>query len=209
MKPAILLSRTLLFFPLLLSSQSAPPQANPERQPDRQPALPRMVDPALDKPDEPFSYPSNSTDQISVMHAPSGAEIAPEGTLYTGFGELCFFTGADREPVAQRIRTLEKGYLPIVSYEVEHDRLRYRFTFFAASLGLEQTGEDVVNFVRVAIRNRTSEPRRGFLTVAWRYQANQTTSFQTADNRFRRPAAGKRVGDYQQPGEAFRLRCAG
>jgi len=200
MKPAIPLSRTLLLFPLLLPGLIASSQANRERQP----APARMVNPALDKPNEPFSYPSNSTDQISVMHAPSGAEIAPEGTLYTGFGELLFFAGADREPVVQRIRTLEKGYLPIVSYEVEHDRLRYRFTFFAASLGPEQTGKDVVNFVRVAIRNPTTEPRRGFLTVAWRYQANQTTTFQTADNRFRRPVIGKRVGDYRQPGEAFR-----
>src|SRR5208337_312348 len=99
---------------------------------------------------------------------------------------------------------LEKGYLPIVSYEVEHDKLRYRFTFFAASLGPEQTGADVVNFVRVTIRNPTGEPRCGFLTTAWRYQGNQTTTFHTGDNRFRRPVTGNRVGDYQQPGEPFR-----
>jgi len=88
MKPAILFSGSLLLFPLLLSGQSAPPQANQERQPP----LPRMVDPALDKPNEPFSYPSNSTDQISVMHAPSGAEITPEGTLYPreGLPADCF-----------------------------------------------------------------------------------------------------------------------
>ncbi len=138
------------------------------------------------------------------MHSPSGAEITPEGSLYTGFGELVFFVGMDREPVAQRIRTLEKGYLPIVSYEVEHDKLRYRFTFFAASLGPEQTGEDVVNFVRVTVRNPTNEPRSGFLTTAWRYQGNQTTTFHAGDNRFRRPVVGNRVGDYQQPGEFFR-----
>jgi len=118
--------------------------------------------------------------------------------------ENCFFAGADRDRVTQRILPLEKGYLPIVSCEVEHDRLRYRFTFFVASLGLEQTGEEVVNCVRVTIRNPTNEPRRRFLTLAWRYQANQTTTFPTAGNRFLRPACGKRVGDYQQPGEAFR-----
>jgi hypothetical protein len=200
MKLAILFGGTVLLSPLVLAGQSATPLADQEHQP----VLYRMINPALDKPNEPFSYPSNSTDQISVMHAPSGAEITPEGSLYTGFGELVFFAGMDREPVAQRIRTLEKGYLPIVSYEVEHDKLRYRFTFFAASLGPEQTGEDVVNFVRVAILNPTGEPRSGFLTTAWRYQGNQTTTFHAGDNRFRRPAAGNRVGDYQQPGEVFR-----
>ena len=67
--------------------------------------IPRMVDPDIDVPGEPFSYPSRSTDQLSVMHSPSGAELTPEGYLYTGFGELIFFVGADRVPVNQRIRT--------------------------------------------------------------------------------------------------------
>jgi hypothetical protein len=200
MKLAILFSGVLFLSPLVLPGQSASPLADQKRQP----VLYRMINPALDKPSEPFSYPSSSTDQISVMHSPSGAEITPEGSLYTGFGELVFFAGIDREPVAQRIRTLEKGYLPIVSYEIEHDKLRYRFTFFAASLGPEQTGVDVVNFVRVTIQNSTGEARRGFLTTAWRYQGNQSTTFHTGDNRFRRPVVGDRVGDYQQPGEFFR-----
>jgi hypothetical protein len=200
MKPVFLLSGTLLLSPLVLLSQSAPPLTDQGSQA----VLYRMVNPSLDKPNEPFSYASRSTDQISVMHSPSGAEITPEGSLYTGFGELVFFAGIDREPVTQRIRTLEKDYLPIVSYEIEHDQLRYRFTFFAASLGAEQSGADVVNFVRVTIQNPTGEARRGFLTAAWRYQGNQTTTFHTGDNRFRRPVTGNRVGGYQQPGEIFR-----
>ena len=204
MKPVMLLSGILLFSSLLLVGQNAPSSVNQAALP----VIPRMVNPGLDKSGEPFSYASSSTDQISVMHSPSGAEIAPDGSLYTGFGELCFFLGMDREPVAQRIRTLEKGYLPIVSYQVEHDRLRYRFTFFAASLGPEQTGADVVNFVRVTIQNPTAESRNAFLTSAWRYQGNQTTAFHTGDNRFRRPVTASRVGDYQQPGEIFRADSA-
>lgn len=169
----------------------------------REPAIPRMVNPSLDETGGPFSYPSRSTDQLSVVHSPSGAELTPEGYLYTGFGEMIFFVGADRIPVNQRIRTLKDGYLPVFSYAVEHDGLRYRFTCFAASLGSVQTGKDVVNFVRVTIQNPGPVTRTGFFTTAWRYEGEQTTTFSTGDDRFRRPVTGKRPGDYQQPGELF------
>ena len=162
-----------------------------------------MVNPQIDPPGQPFSYPSRPTDQLSVMHSPSGAEITPEGYLYTGFGELMFFLGIERTPVNQRIRTLEHGSLPVYSYSVDHDGLRYRFTLFAASLGPRQTGQNVFNFVRVSIQNPGPEPREGFLTSAWRYQAEQNTTFPTGDDRFRRPEIAKRPGDKQQPGEPF------
>jgi hypothetical protein len=197
MKTFSLLSGVLMFATILTAparSQVTSSSAEP---------VPRMVDPAMDVAGEPFSYASRSTDQLSVMHAPSGAELTPEGDLYTGFGELVFYVGVERVPVQQRIRTLADGYLPVISYVVEQDGLRYRFTFFAASLGPAQNGQDVVNFVRIAIENPGAETRRGFVTTAWRYSGEQTTTFATGDNRFRRPAVGKRPGDYQQPGEAF------
>jgi hypothetical protein len=120
--------------------------------------LPRMVNPAIDETGEPFSYASRSTDQLSVMHAPSGAEITPEGGLYTGFGELDLYVGVDRAPVQQRIRTLKNGYLPVISYTVEHDGLHYLFSYFAASVGPSpnpaETGDEIiVNFVRVTVLN--------------------------------------------------------
>jgi hypothetical protein len=172
-------------------------------------SIARMVSPDIDRPGEPFSYFSQPTDQIGVMHALSATEITPEGYLYTGFGELMFFVGADRLPVKQRIRTLEDGHLPILSYEFDHDGLSYRFTMFSASLGPEQTGADVVNFIRITVRNPGTSSKRGFLTTAWRYQGEQTTlgdrstPFNIGDNRFRRPVTGKRPGDYQQPGASF------
>jgi hypothetical protein len=163
-----------------------------------------MVLPSIDVPGKPFSYASKSTDQIGVMYSPSGTEITPEGYLYSGFGELMFYVGADRQPVVQRLRTLEDGHLPVICYEVEHEGLLYRFMMFAASLGPEQNGQHVVNFIRITVHNPGSGRRRGFVTSAWRYSGPQTTVFPTGDNRFRRPATGKRPGDYQQPGEAFR-----
>lgn len=165
--------------------------------------LPRMVSPSIDIPGEPFSYASQSTDQISVMHSPAGTEITPEGFLYTGYGELMFFVGVDRQPVHARIRTLEDGYLPIVHYTVTHGGVDYCFTIFAASLGTSQDGTHVANFVRVTAKNNSKTAKRGFLTTAWRYQADQLTPYSTGDNRFERPVEAKRVGDPQQPGAAF------
>ena len=169
-----------------------------------------MVDPAIDDDREPFSYASRSTDQLSVVHAPSGAEITPEGDLYTGFGEMDFFVGVDRVAVQQRVRTLKDGYLPVFSYAVDHDGLSYTFTFFASPVepardptSTEITDEIIVNFVRVTVVNPGPAPRRGYLTTAWRYQGEQTTSFATGDDRFRRPIPSEGVGGFHQPGEPF------
>ncbi len=169
---------------------------------------PRMVDPSIDAPGMPFSYPSRPTDQLSVMYAPSGAEITPEGDLYTGFGEMDFYLGLDRAPLQQRIRTLRDGYLPVYSYTADHDGLRYEFTLFAASVGhsseQDKTGAGtIVNFVRVAIRNPGGASRAGYLTTSWRYQGEQTTTFPTGDDRFARPIPDAGVGGFHQPGETF------
>src|SRR5690348_18472533 len=58
-----------------------------------------MVNPAIDQQPGPFSYYSHSVDEIGVMDAPQGAEITPEGSLYTGYGELVFLTGPGMTPI--------------------------------------------------------------------------------------------------------------
>jgi hypothetical protein len=172
------------------------------------PAIGQMVSPDMDSPGQPFSYFSKPTDEIGVMNAPSATEISPEGYLYTGYGELMFFLGPERTPLSARIRTLEDGHLPVVSYRVEHLGIDYRFTTFAAQVPTmpkgdrEATGQ-IVNFVRVTLHNSGMTPRAAFVTTAIRYQASQTTEAPTGDNRFRRPAEAEKTGDYRQPGEAF------
>jgi hypothetical protein len=168
----------------------------------------QMVSPDIDGDGQPFSYFSKPTDVIGVMNAPSATEISPEGYLYTGFGELMFLVGPEQSPISARIRTLEKGYLPVVSYTVSHLGIEYRFTAFAAQIPSTATKDSeavgqIVNFVRVTVRNPSDHPRAAFLTTAVRYQAEQTTDEPIGDNRYRRPAEAARVGDFQQPGELF------
>ena len=162
----------------------------------------QMVSPKIDPPDQPFSYFSQPTDEIGVMDAPEATEITPEGYLYTGYGELMFFTGPEDTPVHQRLRTLERGYLPVDSYTWRQDGIAYRFTMFAATLDGTPEGQ-LVDFVRVTITNENAEPHRALLASGFRYQGPSSTGSATGDNRFVRPAEGKRLGDYRQPGVAF------
>jgi hypothetical protein len=168
----------------------------------------QMVSPTIDGKDQPFSYFSKPTDIVGVMNAPSATEISPEGFLYTGFGELMFFLGPEQTPLSARIRTLEDGYLPVISYSETHQGVAYDFTVFAAQIPAmpasetEPTGQ-IANFVRVTLRNLGDRPQAAFLTSAIRYEAEQTTGQPQSDNRFRRPVPQDKVGNYQQPGEPF------
>src|SRR5579863_9031092 len=168
----------------------------------------QMVNPDIDQPGQPFSYFSQPTDVVGVMNAPAATEITPEGFLYTGYGELMFFTGPERTPISARIRTLEQGYLPILLYSVSNQGIEYRFTVLAAQIPEPQRNEiaptgEIANFVRVTMTNRGADPQAAFLSSAIRYAGEQTTDQPQPDNRFRRPADPDRVGDYRQPGEPF------
>ncbi|WP_263374516.1 hypothetical protein [Granulicella aggregans] len=99
------------------------------------------------------------------MNAISGSEVTPEGFLYTGFGELMFFVGPDQTPVAARVRTLEEGCLPVLSYTVLHLGIDYAVTLFAASAPSGQ----IIDYVRVTLRNPGQKPHAAFLTTAFRY----------------------------------------
>src|ERR1039458_3254352 len=58
----------------------------------------QMLDPAIDRVGEPFSYFSKPTDVLGVMDGRWGTLVSPEGFLYTGYGELIFFAGNPPRP---------------------------------------------------------------------------------------------------------------
>ena len=162
----------------------------------------QMVSPSIDRAGEPFSYFSRPTDEIGMMDAEAATEITPEGYLRTGFGELMFFAGPELEPTSVRIRTLEDGRLPIVSYDFERDGIAYRFTLFAATLDGKPEGP-LVNFIRISIKNRGAEATRAILATGIRYDAPGNTGGGHGDNRFDRPVLGRPAGEYRQLGEPF------
>jgi len=161
-----------------------------------------MVSPVIDRPDQPFSYFSRPTDEIGMMDAEAATEITPEGYLRTGYGELMFFAGPELAPTSARIRTLEEGRLPVVHYDFERDGVAYSFTLFAATLDGRPEGT-LVNFIRIAMKNRGRESNRAIVATGIRYDAPNDTGAGHGDNRFDRPREGKFPGDYRQLGEKF------
>ena len=163
----------------------------------------QMVNPDIDNQPGPFSYFSKPTDELSIMGASSGVELTPEGFLYTGFGELMFFVGPEQAPISARIRTLEDGYLPVISYTVENSGITYCFRLFAGTAAAGAAVAPVVNFVRVTVSNTGKVERAAFVATAVRYQGEQTTDRPTGDNRFTRPIPAGGIGQFYQPGESF------
>jgi hypothetical protein len=158
-----------------------------------------MVNPQIDQQPGPFSYYSHSVDEIGVMDAPLATEITPSGSLYTGYGELLFLVGPEMKPIHPRIRTLERGYLPIAHFSHQQYGVDYQFTFFTAKLG----DGTMVNFARAVETNTNSVPTRAVLTAATRYQADTANGGGVGEHEFRRPVDDGKPGDYRQPGVKF------
>ncbi len=162
----------------------------------------QMVNPAMDRAGEPFSYYSRPTDELGVMGAPEGTEMTPSGYLYTGFGELMFFAGNPARPIQKRVKTLLDGYLPVIQYEYKRGRIAYRFTMFAATLDGKPDGP-LVDFVRVEIVNRAASRETAWFGAAMRYEGAVNTTSGAPDNCFSRPWYPKVPGHYSQPGVKF------
>lgn len=158
-----------------------------------------MVNPKIDEQPGPFSYYSHSVDEIGAMDAPEATEVTPSGELYTGWGELVFLTGPEMTPMQPRIRTLEKGYLPIVHFSHRQYGIDYEFTVFTAKLD----DGTLVNFARVVEKNTNSLPTRAVLTAATKYQNDTENGTGVGVNEFPRPVDDGKPGDYRQPGVKF------
>src|ERR1700730_1239388 len=141
----------------------------------------QVLDPTIDRDDEPFSYFSQPTDVIGVMDAPAATLVTPEGYLFTGFGELLFFTGDPPVPVQQRVKTLLRDYLPVIEFRFLKLCVSYQLTMFAATLDGTPVGT-LVNFVRVKLRNETAAPTTAHFATGVRYQNEINNSVALGDN---------------------------
>ena len=163
----------------------------------------QMLDPSIDRADEPFCYFSQPTDVIGVMDGKEGTLVTPEGYLYTGYGEYMFFTGNPPVPVNQRVKSLYKGYLPVIEYSFSRDGVGYRVRMFAATLD-GNPESPLMNFVRVSVVNHARVRRTAYFGIATRYQNNVNSDWGgVGDHRFGRPYKAKVLGGYEQAGEEF------
>jgi len=152
-----------------------------------------MVDPAADPDHLPFTYFAKPTTVIGVQDGPEGTQVTWEGSLWTGQAELMFLVGDPLEPINCRIKTLDGGHVPIVTWGLERDGVRYDFTAFAATLDGEPTSP-LDNFVRVTVRNGTNQNRTAVFAAAMRHS--------TGDHRAIRPAGFVAVWRYEMTDDA-------
>lgn len=162
----------------------------------------QMLDPVIDRDDEPFCYFSQPTDQIGIMDGREGTLISPEGYLYAGSGELMFFIGNPPVPTKKRVKTLSEGFLPVVQYQLNRDGFDYQWTIFAVTLD-GSPESPLVNFVRVKIINQNPWPRTTWFATGVRYQNDANTDWGVGDNRFGRPVKPERTGEFEQAGLEF------
>lgn len=162
----------------------------------------QMVSPDIDDPDEPFCYFSQPTDVLGWMDHREGTLVTPEGYLYTGSGELMFFTGNPPRPVRKRIKTLQEGFFPVINYAYDDDGIRYDFKMFAATLD-GNPDSPLINFIRVQVQNSTRQQRTVWFATAIRYQNDANTDWGVGDNRFGRPIVADTLGAFEQAGDKF------
>ena len=159
-----------------------------------------------DVPPEHFTFFQYPTDVLGFKDAPEGAELTPEGTIFTGYTELIFLRGYTFQPFPLRQDIwLEKAYLPVHHWRYQIDGLDYRFTGFAAPLELNAE-KPLVIFLRVRVSNKAQTPRKMLLAVGTRYQppeAEGNGRYSPSRHRFRRPATPKVKGMYLQAGVPF------
>ena len=176
------MKQSLLGSIFLLGLLLSPARAEPEGPPP--------VDPALDRPDEPFGYFSRPTDQLGVMDGEFGFQVTAEGWLYTRHAEIVFLAGSDLAPVLQRTRTLRDGRVPILEHSFLREGVRYAWTMFAATPDGDPRSP-LFAFVRIEASNPGAAVARAHVGVAVRHRnpprstARMRADSQTSPFRFR------------------------
>ncbi|MGI8802607.1 MAG: hypothetical protein ACR2KV_10610 [Solirubrobacteraceae bacterium] len=142
---------------------------------------------------------STPTDQLGVPGLFAASEVTPEGSIYTGYGELAFAFGSPLAPYLAPHRSLvEGGGYPIIGSGIARGGVGYRVTMLAAPVdGV------AVDFLRVRMRNLTRGRRTAVWAVGVRASGDGRLTRQGAPYfRYLAPS-GTPNGFYAQPGEAW------
>ena len=146
----------------------------------------------------PFSFITEPTDQLGVPGYIPGTALTPDGSLYTGWGELAFRYGPRLLPANGTVRDLLGGRYPVIRYHLRASGVDYTVTVLAAA-----AGDRPVNFVRVVIHNAGTRTAAAAWGAGLRYSGGHLDPRGAYTFRFQRPATPAREGLYDQPGAAF------
>jgi hypothetical protein len=142
------------------------------------------------------------TDQLSVPGMLAGAEVTPEGDLYTGWAEYELRFGRRLREWSQPTRTLPDPVVGLLSSTLTDGALSYTLTQFAIPVG----GRPVA-YETVTVRNDSGGPATARLELGIAYTRGRmvrgTHGLMTGAFRFERPTGAGPAGAYEQPGQPF------
>ncbi len=145
---------------------------------------------------------SQPTDQVAVPGMMAGAEITPEGDLYTGWAEYELRFGDRLARWDQPTRVLGDPGVPLLSSTLWDGPVRYTETVFAVAVA----GRPVA-YETVTARNSSGRVRKAQVAMAIAYtrgrQLRGPHLVMTGAYRYERPVSGQPTGFYDQPGEVF------
>ena len=127
----------------------------------------RLVNPRIDEASSNFSYFSKPIMQLGCRGSKKATAITPEGYLYTGAIEIVFFTGIPLQLINQRIKTLQDGHYPLVTYDVHdtEDHVVYTFKMFQHWLK-EPMKSPPINHVLITIKNTSNNSQHCSIGIA-------------------------------------------
>jgi hypothetical protein len=155
---------------------------------------------------------SAPTDQLAVPGMQAGAEVTPEGDLYTGWAEYELRFGRRLTGWDQPTRTLPDPGVPLLSSTLADGPVRYTVALFAVPVA----GRPVA-YETVTAFNGSRRPREAKVAMVVAYtrgsQIRGPDGAMTGAFRYERPVKAQTVGGYAQPGQlfsdAFRYTVAG
>ena len=123
-----------------------------------------LIDPKIDEDSEVFSYYAKPVMQLGCRGARKATAVTPEGFLYTGAIETIFYTGSPLKKINKRIKTLYKGYLPLVQYDIEEDGILYEFKIFQYWLK-DPLNSPLINFISIKVKNESDQNKNSSIAL--------------------------------------------
>ncbi|MBD3230143.1 MAG: hypothetical protein GF329_18335 [Candidatus Lokiarchaeota archaeon] len=127
----------------------------------------RMVHPSIDDHNQEFSFFAKPNMQLGLPNHKHATQLTPEGRIYTGSAEYVFFI--NNKLVNKRIWTLEKGYLPLVCYNLKKDKVFFEFKIFQYWLD-DDLRSNQMNFLRIRIKNHSNKSKKCSIAIGFKFR---------------------------------------
>jgi hypothetical protein len=145
---------------------------------------------------------SAPTDQLAVPGMIAGAEVTPEGDVYTGWAEYELRFGRHLEAWNQPTRTLPDPGVPLYSSTLSDGPVSYTQTLFAVAVAGRPVAYDTVTAT-----DDSDRPQEARVAMAIAYTRGAPIrgahGLPTRAYRYERPVSGQPAGYYDQPGQPF------